>query len=232
KEPEIKDLQDFLNGMGAKVSGAGSDTVTVQGVKELHGTRFKPLCDRIEAGTFLIACAMCGGEILVNGVKRQNIAALLNKLSENTCKIHTENDKIYIKSEGRLRSNRHIETLPFPGFPTDLQAQMTSLNATADGACILTENLFETWFKHLPELIRMAADINVKDRTALIRGVKRLHGATVASEDLRGGAALTLAALSAEGKSQVLNLSHIDRGYDGLEQKLRALGANSQRLPV
>lgn len=232
KEPEIKDLQDFLNGMGAKVSGAGSDTVTVQGVKNLHGTRFKPLCDRIEAGTFLIACAMCGGEILVNGVKRQNIAALLNKLSENTCKIHTENDKIYIKSEGRLRSNRHIETLPFPGFPTDLQAQMTSLNATADGACILTENLFETRFKHVPELIRMGADITVKDRTALIRGVKRLHGATVASEDLRGGAALTLAALSAEGKSQVLNLSHIDRGYDGLEQKLRALGANIQRLPV
>ncbi|MBO5783030.1 MAG: UDP-N-acetylglucosamine 1-carboxyvinyltransferase, partial [Clostridia bacterium] len=194
KEPEIKDLQDFLNGMGAKVSGAGSDTVTVQGVKELHCTRFKPLCDRIEAGTFLIACAMCGGEILVNGVKRQNIAALLNKLSENTCKIYTENDKIYIKSEGRLRSNRHIETLPFPGFPTDLQAQMTSLNAAADGACILTENLFETRFKHVPELIRMGADITVKDRTALIRGVKRLHGATVTSEDLRGGAALTLAA--------------------------------------
>ncbi len=230
KEPEIRDLQDFLNRMGAKVSGAGTDTVVVRGVKELHGTRFSPIRDRIEAGTFLIACAMCGGEICVEGGRRQNIAALLNKLSENTCKIHIENDKIYIRSSGKLRSNRHIETLPFPGFPTDLQAQMTSLNCIADGACILTENLFETRFKHVPELIRMGADITVKDRTALVRGVDRLHGAAVSAEDLRGGAALTLAALTAEGKSEVLNLTHIDRGYDGLERKLRSLGADIARV--
>ena len=230
KEPEIRDLQDFLNRMGAKVRGAGTDTVVIEGVKELHGTHFTPMRDRIEAGTFLIACAMCGGEICVEGVRRQNIAALLNKLSENTCKIHIENDKIYIRSNGKPRSNRHIETLPFPGFPTDLQAQMTSLNAVADGACILTENLFETRFKHVPELIRMGADITVKDRTALIRGVGRLHGATVSSEDLRGGAALTLAALAASGTSEVLHLSHIDRGYDGLEKKLSALGAKIRRV--
>ena len=230
KEPEIRDLQDFLNRMGAKVHGAGTDTVTVQGVKKLHGTRFTPLRDRIEAGTFLIAGAMCGGEMLVEGVKRQNIASLLNKLSENTCKIHIENDKIYLKSSGNLKCNRYIETLPFPGFPTDLQAQMTSLNSIADGACILTENLFETRFKHVPELIRMGADITVKNRTALVRGVKRLHGATVSAEDLRGGAALTLAALAAEGKSEVLNLSHIDRGYASLDKKLKALGAKIERV--
>ncbi|MBQ9081351.1 MAG: UDP-N-acetylglucosamine 1-carboxyvinyltransferase [Clostridia bacterium] len=230
KEPEIRDLQDFLNRMGAKVHGAGTDTVTVQGVKKLHGTRFTPLRDRIEAGTFLIAGAMCGGEMLVEGVKRQNIASLLNKLSENTCKIHIENDKIYLKSSGNLKCNRYIETLPFPGFPTDLQAQMTSLNSIADGACILTENLFETRFKNVPELIRMGADITVKNRTALVRGVKRLHGATVSAEDLRGGAALTLAALAAEGKSEVLNLSHIDRGYASLDKKLKALGAKIERV--
>lgn len=230
KEPEIRDLQDFLNQMGAGVRGAGTDTIVVRGVQRLHGTRFTPIRDRIEAGTFLIACAMCGGEVCVEGVKRQNIAALINKLSENTCKIHIENDKIYIRSNGNLRSNRHIETLPFPGFPTDLQAQMTSLNSIAAGACILTENLFETRFRHVPELIRMGADITVKDRTALVRGVERLHGAVLSAEDLRGGAALTLAALCAEGKSEVCNLSHIDRGYDGLDKKLRAVGAKIERV--
>ncbi len=230
KEPEIKDLQDFLNQMGANVQGAGSDTIVVRGVKKLRGTQYKPIGDRIEAGTFLIAGGMCGGELLVEGVKRQNIAALLNKLSENTCKIHIENDKIYIRSDGRLRCNRHVETMPFPGFPTDLQAQMTSLNAVADGACILTENLFETRFKHVPELIRMGADITVKDRTALVRGVKKLHGAVVSAEDLRGGAALTIACLAAEGRSEVLNLTHIDRGYAGFEKKLKALGANIERV--
>ena len=230
KEPEIRDLQDFLNQMGAGVRGAGTDTIVVRGVQRLHGTRFTPIRDRIEAGTFLIACAMCGGEVCVEGVKRQNIAALINKLSENTCKIHIENDKIYIRSNGKLRSNRHIETLPFPGFPTDLQAQMTSLNSIAAGACILTENLFETRFRHVPELIRMGADITVKDRTALVRGVERLHGAVLSAEDLRGGAALTLAALCAEGKSEVCNLSHIDRGYDGLDKKLRTVGAKIERV--
>ncbi len=230
KEPEIKDLQDFLNRMGARVRGAGTDTLIIEGVKKLRGTRFKPLGDRIEAGTFLIAGAMCGGELVVEGVKRQNIASLLNKLSENTCKIHTENDKIYIRSDGNLKCNRHIETMPFPGFPTDLQAQMTSLNCIGEGACILTENLFETRFKHVPELIRMGADITVKDRTALVRGVKRLHGATVTAEDLRGGAALTIAALAAVGKSEVLNLSHIDRGYASFDTKLKNLGAKLARV--
>ena len=232
KEPEIRDLQEFLNRMGAKVRGAGTDTVVVQGVKKLHGTEYTPMRDRIEAGTFLIACAMCGGEICVEGVRRQNIAALLNKLSENSCKIHIENDKIYIRSSGKLRSNRHIETLPFPGFPTDLQAQMTSLNCIADGACILTENLFETRFKHVPELIRMGADITVRGRSAFIRGVPALKGADVFAGDLRGGAALTLAAVAAEGESTVSDLFHIDRGYTEFEHKLRGAGADIRRIRV
>lgn len=230
KEPEIKDLQDFLNLMGADVRGGGTDTVVIRGVKKLKGVRFRPIADRIEAGTYLIACAMCGGEIAVEGVKSQNIHSLLNKLSENTCKIHIENDKIYIKSDGRLKSNRHIETMPFPGFPTDLQAQMTSLNCIADGFCILTENLFETRFRHVPELIRMGADVTVKGRTAFVRGVPALHGATVSAGDLRGGAALMLAALAAEGRSEILNPFHIDRGYFAPEKKFGALGASVQRV--
>jgi UDP-N-acetylglucosamine 1-carboxyvinyltransferase len=229
KEPEIVDLQNFLNAMGGDVRGAGSDIVRICGVKKLHGVRYRPIGDRIEGGTFLIATALCGGEVCLEGIKRRNISSLLEKLSENTCKIHTENDKIYLSSKGRLRSNRHIETMPFPGFPTDLQAQMTALNATADGACLLTENLFETRFRHVPQLMRMGADIVVKDRTALIRGVNRLHGALVSAEDLRGGAALVLAALGAEGQSEVVNLFHIDRGYASFEEKLTALGASVRR---
>lgn len=230
KEPEIVDLQNFLNSMGADVRGAGSDTVRIRGVKKLHGTRFRPMRDRIEAGTFLIAAAACGGEVEVRGLKKQNVASLLNKLSENACKIQFGNDKIYLERKGRLKSNRHIETMPFPGFPTDLQAQMTSLNCLGDGACIVTENLFETRFRHVPQLIRMGADITVKDRTALVRGVPRLHGAKVTAEDLRGGAALTIAALAAEGESEVENLSHIDRGYSRFDEKLRRLGANVVRV--
>jgi UDP-N-acetylglucosamine 1-carboxyvinyltransferase len=167
--------------------------------------------------------------VCLEGVKRRNISSLLEKLSENTCKIHTENDKIYLSSKGGLKSNRHIETMPFPGFPTDLQAQMTALNATANGACLITENLFETRFRHVPQLLRMGADIVVKDRTALVRGVKRLHGALVSAEDLRGGAALVLAALGAEGQSEVVNLFHLDRGYAAFDEKLASLGASVRR---
>lgn len=230
KEPEIRDLQDFLNRMGACVRGGGTDTVSIRGVKKLNGVRFRPIGDRIEAGTYLIACAMCGGEISVEGIKKQNLAALLDKLSENTCKVHTEDDKIYIQSTGRLKSNRHVETMPFPGFPTDLQAQTTALNCVAEGSCIVTENLFETRFRHVPELVRMGADITVKGRSALVRGVKKLHGATVYAGDLRGGAALMLAGLVAEGRSEILNVYHIDRGYCEPEKKFGALGAVVVRM--
>ena len=232
KEPEIVDLQNFLNAMGAKVSGAGTDVIRIEGVKELSGVTFKPMKDRIEAGTFLIACAICGGEIEVVGVRGENIGLLLHKLRENGCKIHIKNDKIRLESHGRLRCNRRIETMPFPGFPTDLQAQMTALNCTAEGGALVVENLFETRFKYVPELQKMGADIEVKGRHAFVRGVPRLHGATLVAGDLRGGAALVIAALGAEGVSEVLDLSHVDRGYSDLQKKLSNLGAKVKRVRI
>ncbi len=232
KEPEIVDLQNFLNRMGARVRGAGGDTIVIEGVKTLGGVDYTPVKDRIEAGTYLIACAVCGGEVEVEGVKPENVGLLLHKLRENGCKIHTKNDKIRIASYGRLKCNRRIETMPFPGFPTDLQAQATALNATAEGGTLVVENLFETRFKYVPELIKMGADIEVRGRTAFVRGVPRLNGATVTAGDLRGGAALLLAALGAEGTTELLDLSHIDRGYSDPEGKLRELGAHIRRVRI
>ena len=232
KEPEIVDLQNFLNGMGARVKGAGSGTIVVEGVKSLRGIEYTPLGDRIEAGTFLVAAATCGGEIEVVGVSSENIAALLHKLRENGCKIHIKNDKIYLKSDGRLRSVDLVETMPFPGFPTDLQAQYSTLCATADGTTLVVENLFETRYKYAAELKRMGADITVRDRTAVIRGVKKLHGACVTAGDLRGGAALVIAGLVAEGQTSVFDLSYVDRGYADFEYKLRRLGAKIRRIHV
>ncbi len=232
KEPEIVDLQNFLNAMGAKIAGAGSDVIEIEGVKKLNGVSYKPVKDRIEAGTFLLACAACGGEMEVVGVKADNIGLLLHKLRENGCKIHIKNDKIRITSNGRLKCNRRIETMPFPGFPTDLQAQTTALNASCEGGALIVENLFETRFKYVPDEQKMGADIEVKGRNAFVRGVPKLHGASLVAGDLRGGAALVIAALGAEGVSEVLDLSHIDRGYSDLQGKLKNLGAEIKRVRV
>ena len=232
KEPEIVDLQNFLNAMGAKVKGAGGGTVAIEGVKRLHGVEYFPIGDRIEAGTYLIAAASCGGEIETKGVFSENIAALLHKLRENGCKIHTKNDRIILESDGRLKAVDLVETMPFPGFPTDLQAQYSALSCTAKGMTLVVENLFETRYRYAAELKRMGADITVRDRAAFIRGVERLHGAFLTAGDLRGGAALVLAALKAEGQSTVANLWHIDRGYADFEGKLRKLGAKIRRIRV
>ncbi|MBQ3505821.1 MAG: UDP-N-acetylglucosamine 1-carboxyvinyltransferase [Clostridia bacterium] len=232
KEPEIVDLQNFLNAMGAKVRGAGGGTVLIEGVKRLHGVDYTPIGDRIEAGTYLIAAASCGGEIETDGVPPENIAALLHKLRENGCKIHTKNDKIVLQSNGRLKAVDLVETMPFPGFPTDMQAQYSTLCCTAQGTTLVVENLFETRYKYAGELKRMGADITVRGRTAVIRGVERLHGAQVTAGDLRGGAALVLAALKAEGQSTVIDLSHIDRGYADFEYKLKKLGATIRRVHI
>ncbi len=231
KEPEIVDLQNFINRMGGRIRGAGTAVIVVEGVKKLHGTEYTPISDRIEAGTFLIACAMCGGGIAVKNTEPENIASLLHKLREISCKIRAENDKIYIECGKRL-SPKIVETSPYPGFPTDLQAPMTALACVCEGATVIVENLFETRFKHVPELIRMGADITVRGRSALIRGVPRLRGADVFASDLRGGAALTLAAISAEGESVVTDLRFIDRGYSSFEYKLRALGARIRRVRI
>ncbi len=232
KEPEIVDLQNFLNRMGAKVRGGGGSTVVVEGVKKLRGVDYTPMGDRIEAGTFLIAAAACGGEIEAKGVSAENIAALLHKLRENGCKIHTKNDKILLYSDGRLKAADLVETTPFPGFPTDLQAQYAALCTRANGSTLIVENLFETRYRYAAELKRMGADITVRGRTALIRGVDTLQGAFVTAGDLRGGAALVIAALHAEGKSTVADLYHIDRGYADFEGKLRRLGAKIRRVRV
>ena len=232
REPEIEDLQKFLNGIGADVRGAGSGTVCVRGTKGLGGGSFRPMADRIEAGTFLIAAAMCGGEITTEGISGENISSLLHKLRENGCKIYAKNDKISLKREGSLVSVKSIETQPYPGFPTDLQAQMTALCCICRGQSIVTENLFETRFKYVPELCKMGADITVAGRNAFVRGKEAFNGATVVAGDLRGGAALVLAALAARGKSEVLDVSHIDRGYGLFEYKLRSLGADIVRAAV
>ena len=232
KEPEIVDLQNFLSQMGADVSGAGGDTVEITGVKRLHGVDYTPMKDRIEAGTFLIAAASCGGEIETEGVSEENIAALLHKLRENGCKITAKGDKIRLRSSGDLKAASLVETLPFPGFPTDMQAQYAALSATARGTAVIVENLFETRYKYAGELKKMGADVTVRGRTAVIRGVEKLHGAEVSAFDLRGGAALVIAALKAEGESVVSELWHIDRGYALFDEKLKALGAGIVRTDL
>ncbi|MBO5327570.1 MAG: UDP-N-acetylglucosamine 1-carboxyvinyltransferase [Clostridia bacterium] len=232
REPEIEDLQKFLNYIGAKVKGAGSGTIIVEGVKKLHGGEYLPITDRIEAGTFLIAAAMCGGEICAEGALAENISSLIHKLRENGCKIHIKNDKIILRRERRLTAVKSFETQPYPGFPTDLQAQMTALCCICQGQSIVTENLFETRYKYVPQLRKMGADITVIDRNAFVRGVEKFNGATVVAQDLRGGAALVLAALAAQGKSEVLDISHVDRGYGDFEYKLRNLGGDVIRKTV
>ena len=231
KEPEIVDLQNFINRMGGKVRGAGSATIVIEGVKKLRGVEYTPIPDRIEAGTFLIACAMCGGSVSLKNARADNLDALLHKLCEISCKIRAIDDKIDIECRERFAA-KLIETTPYPGFPTDLQAPMTALACICEGSTVVVENLFETRFKHVPELIRMGADITVRGRSAFIRGVKKLRGADVCAGDLRGGAALTLAAVAAEGLSTVTDLSHIDRGYSAFEYKLRGLGARIRRVRI
>ena len=232
REPEIEDLQKFLNMIGAKVRGAGSGTVVIEGVQSLGGATFKPIHDRIEAGTFLVATAMCGGEVELECSCAENLSSLLHKLRENGCIIRIKNDKISLESSRRLTSVKTIETQPYPGFPTDLQAQITALCCICRGQSIITENLFETRFKYVPELRKMGADITVINRSAFVRGVDKFKGATVVAHDLRGGAALVLASLAAEGVSEVLDISHIDRGYGRFEQKLGSLGGDIKRVAV
>ena len=232
REPEIEDLQKFLNMLGAKVRGAGSGTVYIEGVKNLGGCCFTHIPDRIDAGTFLITAAMCGGKILLNNAGAENLSSLLHKLRENGCKIQVFGDKIELESSKKLYSVKSVETQPYPGFPTDLQAQFTALCCVCRGHSIITENLFETRFKYVPELRKMGADVTVVGRCAFVRGVDTLRGANVVAHDLRGGAALVSAALSAEGRSEVFELSHIDRGYGSFEYKLRALGGDIVRVRV
>lgn len=230
KEPEIVDLMNFLNKMGAKIRGAGSSVITIEGVERLHGVEYTPIPDRIVAGTYLIAGAMCGGEIELSHIVPEHIHSLVSKLSKTTCKIDIKNDRIRLKSNGELRCVDKIETMYYPGFPTDLQTQMMTMLTIANGTSVIIENIFETRFNEVPELRKMGAKIIVRDRTAVIHGVRRLHGADVVATDLRGGASMVLAGLAAEGTTTVRNLRHIDRGYECIEDNFTDLGADIRRL--
>lgn len=229
REPEIVDLQNFLNKLGAKVSGAGSDHIIIHGVKEMGCVEHSIIPDRIVAGTILVAAATAGGEVRLPEVIPAHFSVVIAKLREMGAHIQVIDDSVTISADGRLRSVDQIRTAPYPGFPTDMQPQMMAALATANGVSMLTEKIFDGRFKHIDELRRMGANISVDDRTAVIRGVPRLTGARVEASDLRAGAALVIAALAAEGTSVIDGVLHIDRGYVALERQLASLGASIYR---
>ena len=230
KEPEIVDLANFINKLGGKISGAGTSTIVIEGVKSLSGGEYSPISDRIVSGTYLIAAAMTKGSVALTNVNYQDIYALLNKLKNAGCEINYSKDKISLKCDRRPIACASIETQPFPGFPTDLQAQMLAMQTISEGISLVTENLFETRFKHVSELLKMGARVTIKDRMAIVRGVKRLYGAEVFAHDLRGCAGLILAGLVAKGETIVHNAWYVDRGYDKIEEKLSTLGAEIRRM--
>ena len=230
-EPEISDLCLFLNKMGAKISGFGSDKVTIQGVDSLKGTRHKPLPDRIEAGTFMVAAAITKGDIEINNIVPEHSRAVIDKLIQSGADIKILKDSVRVKMKKRPKAI-NIETNAYPFFPTDMQAQMTALNCIADGDSSVKENIFENRFMHAQELIRMGANIRVHDNIAEISGSEELLGAPVMATDLRASASLILAGLAAKGVTEIGRVYHIDRGYDCIEEKLQLIGARISRKPM
>lgn len=230
KEPEIVDLQNFLNKAGAKIKGAGTSTIIIDGVEKLGSVEYTPLPDRIIAGTYIIGSVMCGGDITLTGVKTEHIQSLISKLDNNCCKITIKGDRIRVLSSGRLKSINKIETMPYPGFPTDLQPQIMALETISNGTSVIVENLFETRFKHVGELIKMGAKILTEGRSAVIKGVEKLYGAEVVATDLRGGAGLVLAGLVADGYTTISNVGQIKRGYESIEKDLSILGADIKKV--
>jgi UDP-N-acetylglucosamine 1-carboxyvinyltransferase len=228
-EPEVVDLADCLNAMGAKVTGAGTDTVKVVGVDSLSPARHRVMPDRIETGTYLVAGAITGGDVTVRDCRPQDSEALLAKLSEAGFEIERGDDWIRVKGAGRPKSV-DVKTMPFPGFPTDMQAQFMALMCIADGLSVITETVFENRFMHIAELRRMGADIKVEGKAALVRGVEGLLGAPVMATDLRASASLIIAGLAAQGTTELSRVYHIDRGYERVEEKFSALGARIKRV--
>jgi UDP-N-acetylglucosamine 1-carboxyvinyltransferase len=229
REPEISDLAKFLNLMGAKISGIGSSRLEIQGVDSLSGVDYRVVPDRIEAGTFMIAAAITGGDLKIHEAETQHLELVINKLREMGANIDEIKNGLRIHVDRRLKAV-DIVTLPYPGFPTDLQAQILALLSLAEGTSILTENVFENRFMAVDELNRMGTDIRTEGHHAVVRGVKSISGVPVTARDLRGGAALVLAGLVAQGVTEVLDVSHIDRGYNRLEKKLNSLGAQISRI--
>jgi UDP-N-acetylglucosamine 1-carboxyvinyltransferase len=229
REPEVVDLAHALNAMGARVSGAGTDRIEIEGVDTLHGARHAVMADRIEAGTFLCAAAAAGGDVLLRGVASVTLDATLEKLRATGARIEAGDDWLRLFMTDRPRSVS-VRTAPFPGFATDMQAQFMAVDAIASGTATITETIFENRFMHVLEMQRLGADIAIEGNTAVVRGVDRLSGATVMATDLRASAGLVIAALVAEGETIIDRIYHLDRGYEGIEAKLGALGAAVERL--
>ncbi|WP_421620892.1 UDP-N-acetylglucosamine 1-carboxyvinyltransferase [Alkalilimnicola ehrlichii] len=231
REPEVVDLADCLNAMGAKIEGAGTDTLTIEGVERLNGIHYDVLPDRIESGTYLIAAAITGGRIKLKDTAPKLLDAVLVKLEEAGARIETGLDWISLEMEGQPRSVS-VRTAPYPGFPTDMQAQFCALDCIAEGTGTITETVFENRFMHCLEMQRMGADIRIEGNTAILRGVPALKGAPVMATDLRASASLVLAGLVARGETRVDRIYHIDRGYECIEEKLAQLGADIRRVPA
>jgi len=224
-EPEVVDLANFINNMGGKISGAGRNVITIKGVKKLHGSHYTAIADRIEAGTYMVAAAATGGDVTIKNVIPEHVKAITAKLNESGAQVIEGKDKIQVKRHEPIKP-LYIKTLPYPGFPTDMQAQFMAYLSCAGGSSVITESVFENRFMHVPELSRMGAKIKAESRTAIIRGVKELSGTRVKATDLRAGAALLIGALMAKGNSIISNSEHIDRGYENIVDKLNALGAD------
>ncbi|MCW8920053.1 MAG: UDP-N-acetylglucosamine 1-carboxyvinyltransferase [Sedimenticola sp.] len=231
REPEVVDLADCLNKMGAKITGAGTDTITIEGVDRLIGTHYDVLPDRIETGTYLVAAAIAGGKIRVRDTQPALVEVITHKLREAGAEIEIGSDWITLDMHGRRPRSVDIHTAPYPAFPTDMQAQFTALNCVAEGVSTITETVFENRFMHVQEMQRMGANIKLEGNTAIITGVERLTGAPVMATDLRASASLVLAGLVAEGETIVDRIYHIDRGYENIEEKLAGLGAKIRRVP-
>jgi len=231
REPEVVDLANCLNQMGAKISGAGTDSITIQGVERLSGTHYQVLPDRIETGTYLVAAAITRGSILVRDTRPDLLDAVLQKLRDSGAEIETGEDWISLDMKGKRPRAVDVHTAPYPAFPTDMQAQFTALNAVAEGVGTITETVFENRFMHVQEMERMGANIRLEGNTAICEGVQRITGAPVMATDLRASASLVLAGLVASGETVVDRIYHIDRGYENIEEKLVALGAWIRRVP-
>ena len=229
KEPEVVDLAEMLIKMGAKITGAGTDVITIIGVEKLHGTTHNVVCDRIEAGTYMVAAAMTGGEVKLLNARADLLDAVIEKLRDAGATVTSDANSITVKSDGKLKAV-NIRTAPHPAFPTDMQAQFMALNVIAEGVAKVTETIFENRFMHVQEMQRMGADISIDGNTALVKGIEFLDGATVMATDLRASASLVLAGLVARGETVIERIYHLDRGYEHLEAKLNALGANVKRV--
>lgn len=229
KEPHVVDVANFLNSMGANIKGAGTDVIRIKGVKALHGTEYSIIPDQIEAGTFMVAAAATKGDVVVRNVIPKHLEAISAKLSEIGCQITEEDDAVRVFGNNQLKHTQ-IKTLPYPGFPTDMQPQMTVTLALSRGTSIVTETIFDNRFKYVDELAKMGATIKVEGNTAIVDGVRKLTGAEVSAPDLRAGAALVIAGLAADGYTVIDDIQYIERGYESFDEKLRQLGAQIERV--